>query len=370
MSRIVLFSDLHAHPFKPYATLLPNGRNSRLNDAVECVRQIREHAVAVGADLVLFGGDMFHVRKNIHVAAFNLIYEEMAKFSLEKIPIAMIHGNHDQADRAGDEYSTYAFGAFSTIIDKPGWVSVDGASKRDRIGILGVPYTEDIELLRRASAEAAPSDVTHKVFLGHFGVQGAQLGADFVYSSPYDAQLTDFGPEQFDASFLGHYHMYQQLGTEAQNVHYIGAPLHHNWGDRGQQRGFVIYDTDTRTHEHVKLQAPEFVVMDEIEVEEAGMHGAQPCPVDSYLRIVTSKPWSEQVREEFRKEHQLRSVEFYMVPAPRKSQGPQMAVEPTMSAQDVVSTYVRSGVASTDGLDENYLLQIAAEVMQEVEEAK
>jgi hypothetical protein len=44
-----------------------------------------------------------------------------------------------------------------------------------------------------------------------------------------------------------------------------------------------------------------------------------------------------------------------------------LAVEPTMGAQDVVSTYVQSGVVSTDGYDEGYLLQLASDVMQEVE---
>lgn len=369
MSRIVIFSDLHAHPFKPYATLLPNGRNSRLQDALDCITQVREHAIAVGADLVLFGGDMFHIRKNIHVASFNLVYEEMAKFSLEKIPIAMIHGNHDQADREGDEFSVYAFGSFSTVIDKPKWLAIDGASRQDRIGILGVPYTEDLDHLRAIADQEAPSDVTHRIFLGHFGIQGAKLGADFVYSNPYDAQLSDFGPERFDASFLGHYHLYQQVGAAKQNVHFIGAPLQHTWGDRGQERGFLIYDTETRTHEHVPLKSPKFVEMTQQDIELADMAGADLCPPDSYLRIIDSLPWSESDREQLRKEHKLRSVEV-VPPAvqKQKSAGPRMPIEPTMAAQDVIETYVRSGITSTDGLDENYLLQIAAEVMQEIED--
>lgn len=370
MSKIVIFSDLHAHAFKPYATLLPNGRNSRLQDAANCIAQIREHAVAVGADLVLFGGDMFHVRKHIPVAVFNLIYEEMAKFSLEKIPITMIHGNHDQADRVGEDYSIYAFSAFSNVMDKPGWLAVDGASRQDRIGILGVPYIEDLDQLRAAADLPAPSDVTHKIFMGHFGLQGAKIGADFVYPGQYDAQMTDIGPERFDATFLGHFHLYQQMGAAHENTHFIGAPIQHNWGDRGQQRGFLIYDTETRTHERVALELPQFIELTEQDVEEADLHSAPPCVADSYVRIAMDKPWGDADREKFRKHHQLRSVEcFRPTMAKQKNAGPRMPVEPTMAAQDVVATYVRSGIASTEGLDENYLLQIANEVMQEVEEA-
>jgi DNA repair exonuclease SbcCD nuclease subunit len=366
MSKILIFSDLHAHPFKPYATLLESGVNSRLQDAVNIVKQIRHIAETAGVDMVLFGGDMFHVRKNIPVAAFNMLYQEMAQFSLLKIPVVMIHGNHDQADRFGEEYSIYAFGAFATVIDKPGWVSVNTAAGDRRIGVLGVPYLEDLDQLRAAVDQPAPSDIDHKIFLGHFGVQGAMLGADFVYQGQYDAKVEDFAPARFDASFLGHFHLYQKL--PGNNAHFIGAPMHHTWGDKGQTRGCLLYDTDTMLHEQIRLTAPQFIELTEEDVEEADAHGAPPCSEDNYVKIFSDHKWTESQREEMRKHFGWRSLEFVPPKTPKsKTAGPRLAVEPTMGAQDVVSTYVQSGVVSTDGYDEGYLLQLASDVMQEVE---
>jgi DNA repair exonuclease SbcCD nuclease subunit len=367
MSKIVAFSDLHGHPFKAYATLLPNGRNSRLNDAVCVVQQVRDHALAIGADLVVFAGDMFHVRKNIPVTAFNLIYEELSRFPVMGLPTVMLHGNHDQADRFGEEYSVFAFGAFCTVFDKAGWLSVDTPSKRERIGILGVPYTEDLDHLRSVSAQLAPSDVDHKIFLGHFGIQGAKLGADFVYVNRYDATLKDFHSDQFDAVLMGHYHLHQQL---APNAWYIGAPLQHNWGDKNQRRGFVIYDTETRTVEHVPLIAPEFVELTEQQLEEREYDtiGDYICTPDSYVRLISDHIWSVPDQEKLKKQLEARSLEIIKPARKVSGQQPRLAVDPTMDAREVIDKYVHAGVVTTDGLDENFLIQLAHEIMQEVEE--
>ena len=107
MSKIVIFSDCHVHTFSANSTVLPNGLNSRLADAVGCINQVHQHAVNIDADLVLFGGDMFHIRKQVPVQAFNSVFTAMSMFSVSKIPVFMIHGNHDQADRDGKFHSIY-----------------------------------------------------------------------------------------------------------------------------------------------------------------------------------------------------------------------------------------------------------------------
>ena len=133
MAKILLWSDLHAHEFRPYSTILPNGMNSRLADAIECVNQIHGYSIKHDVDLVLFGGDMFHIRKNIAVQAFNEVFEAMSQFSLSKVPVLMLHGNHDQADKEGSVHSIHSFRTFLQIADKPGWVQLQHLQKPKRI---------------------------------------------------------------------------------------------------------------------------------------------------------------------------------------------------------------------------------------------
>lgn len=367
MARVVIFSDLHSHPFKPYATILPNGMNSRLADAINCIKQIHEHAVALGADLVLFGGDMFHVRKTISVQAFNAVYQEMSKFAVDKIPVALIHGNHDQADKAGDQYSIYAFSSFLHVVDKPGWLLLNGADHKQTYAIMAVPYMEDVDHLKSITAEQCPYQDVHKIFLGHMGIQGAVVGSDFVYPGLYDPKIQDLRPEQFDAVYLGHFHKHQQL---AKNAWYIGAPFQHNWGDREDSRGFLIYDTETKTHERILLKYPKFVQVTDKDVEESDTHGADLCEPDSFVRVLSHTAWSETQREEYRKHINARSLEI--VP-PKRDQAPvpnRLQVDPTVATSELLERYVHSGLINVDGLDENYLLQLGQELLQEVEEGQ
>jgi DNA repair exonuclease SbcCD nuclease subunit len=357
MAKLILFSDLHAHPFKQYATILSNGMNSRLMDAINCIAQVYEHAIAVGADVVLFGGDLFHVRKTIPVVAFNAVYEQMAKFVGSRIPVIMIHGNHDQADRVGNVHSIHAFRSFLEVIDKPGWNEVRCANGEE-LQLMAVPYIENIPQLQEAVSTPCPHPGAHKLLLGHLGIQGAKVGADFVYTNPHDAALSDLNVSAFDAVFLGHYHEYQQL---ASNAWYIGAPLQHNWGDRGSTRGFILYDTETRTHEHIPLTAPKFVQLAEGEELVGGQ--------DGFVRLVSSAPWTEVTREAARAKMGARSLEIVRPKDASLTATPQrMVIDPAQSPEEVLEKYVLSGATNLDGLDDNYLIQMGREIMREAEE--
>lgn len=236
MTKVLAFSDLHAHAFQPYSTILPNGRNSRLQDAVDCINQILQYSLQEDIDLVLFCGDLFHTRKHIVTQAFNAVYEALAKFQVFGIPLVMIHGNHDQADREGKHHAIFPFKTFATVVDEPGWYEVQG--KEQLYSIFAVPYIEDAEHLRDVMGSTRASTVgCASIFMGHFGLQGAKAGADFVYRNPVEPKTGDLNPGQFDLGLLGHFHIHQKV---ADKFYYIGAPLQHNWGDSRQIRGFVL----------------------------------------------------------------------------------------------------------------------------------
>jgi DNA repair exonuclease SbcCD nuclease subunit len=74
------------------------------------------------------------------------------------------------------------------------------------------------------------------MLLGHLGVQGALVGADYVMLSKKDVDLDMLSPSSFDACFFGHFHKHQKL---CRNAWYIGATHQHNWGDSGDTRGFL-----------------------------------------------------------------------------------------------------------------------------------
>ncbi len=332
--------------------------NSRLSHIVDCISQIVAYCVDNDVDLVLFGGDLFHVRRTINVQAFNAVYSSLRSFSEVGVPVAAIHGNHDQANRSGTLHSLQPLQDFITVIDEPGWVVLQGRGG-EYCAVLGVPYTENVEHLRDIVQEPSPDSSVHKIMLGHFGVQGAKVGADFVYTNPHDPSVGDMNCSGFDRVYLGHYHLHQQIAPSAW---YIGAPLQHNWGDRDQFRGFVVYDTNKRTHELVSCAAPKFVYTscDSDQVFD-----------DCFVRIRDSRLWSSD--EVVSKRKSLQACSLEIVPEEqfvKDESKPRLAVTPNTSFKESMEQYVLSGLHPTDGLEESYLLQLGNDILMEIENGK
>jgi DNA repair exonuclease SbcCD nuclease subunit len=73
--------------------------------------------------------------------------------------------------------------------------------------------------------------------IAHLGLDGCDLGADFVYKNEGDWNLEKLHADRFDMGFFGHFHKHQKIRD---NFYYVGAPMHHNFGDSGQPRGCLL----------------------------------------------------------------------------------------------------------------------------------
>lgn len=358
MSKIVVFSDLHAHCFGPYSTALEDGTNSRLQDALDIIRDVRQLAKEVDADMVLFAGDLFHERRHIVTQAFSKVYEALSMFAVDRMPLFMIPGNHDQADKAGKFHALSPIGAFATVVDTPGWIEFKG--KTETVDILAVPYIEDTNHLLDVVNEKAPDRSNPRIFLGHFGIDGAKLGADFVYSNSNEPVIGNIPVGRFDAGFLGHFHIHQQL---APNFWYVGAPMHHNWGDRGQDRGVMVYDTVTKEAQHLPLGNPPKFVEITVHDLEKGVGDW----TDNFVRIVSDKPWSEDQIDSARERIGCRSLEIVGQKVDTNEAFEiRLNVAPGDPYEDMAAEYVKSGLVELDGLEEEWLISVGKKLLEEV----
>jgi DNA repair exonuclease SbcCD nuclease subunit len=257
--RVLNFSDLHGHGFKPYSTTLPNGLNSRLQDAANVLDEIYVACDDGNIDVVLFAGDLFHARSTLQVATFNTIYEGIAKIKTRVKDFGMLVGNHDQATKLGDIHACYAFSSIVQVMDRPGWF---GFTEGGALQVYAIPHTENKPLIEQnlTLAESSIPSGYPSCCLAHVGVSGAVVGSNFVLLSKDNPTTVPFTRPGFDQVFLGHYHKPQLL---APNVRYLGATHQHNWGDSGQERGYSIWDTDTNEVEFFPIKsAPKFVWWD------------------------------------------------------------------------------------------------------------
>lgn len=354
--KILLFSDLHAHPFKSYSYINEHGINSRLQDALNCIDQIIEYTEQNQIDMVLFGGDLFHIRQSVDTVTLHNTYERLIKLS-KLCPLYMLVGNHDQADKAGKYYSTSIFSNPLKMLDTVG-ISILTDKNNKKISVCHIPFTEDREQIRNIVGLAP----TNSILLGHLGISGAMLGADFVFPGKEDASLEDLSPDKFLGVFLGHFHMHQKLHD---NAWYIGAPLQHTWGDKSQKRGFCVWDSDVPTKfKLVGLKSPKFIEVLEEEYLRYTSH-ENDLYNGNFVKYLTTKPKSDYDEGALKKELKCNSLEII------SSYVPTIALENTKpkintggSILDILDNYVDATVDQK--LDSNKLKELGKDILKNI----
>ena len=265
--KILVFSDLHAHPFKEGHTE-EDGINTRLKDCISVLDKVHALAIENGVDLILFGGDLFHTRKRVDTSAFTQVYAVLEEWT---IPAYFLVGNHDQYDRQGRVHSLQALPTNISVVDEPTvhlqadftpvnvLTGADPAGKPPTVQICMIPYIHDTAEFVKALDEckAQVSEYAEYVLLlAHVGIDGTKVGkGKYAYTIDSDVAIGDIEPELWDVVLLGHYHTAQSI---AENVFYIGAPLQHGWADEGESRGCMLLDTDTREISRIRLDSPRF----------------------------------------------------------------------------------------------------------------
>jgi DNA repair exonuclease SbcCD nuclease subunit len=356
--RVLLFSDHHAHAFKPYSNVLSSGINSRLWDSVQVLNQIAKLVKKHKVDVVLFGGDLFHVRGTLNVQTFNLVFDAIAHMRMYA-QVGLLVGNHDQTNRTGDVHSVYSLGSVVRVMDKPTWnaFQVDAVT----LQVFSLPYHSDKDVLLQAVEQAVqshPKGFHPAILLGHFGVTGAKVGGNFVLVDNHNLEVADLRFSEFDQVFLGHYHEPQQLVV---NVRYLGATHHHNWGDVGSERGCWLWDTQENQKYSeptlIPLDAPRFVVV------EHGVPVERDDVVNNYVRVQFQGELDIAVR--LRAEEDLyglgaRVVEFVDLD-PTKATVNVGSFHPGMDINEMISSYAYE--YGSEILDTDYLISIGQALM-------
>jgi DNA repair exonuclease SbcCD nuclease subunit len=363
--RLLIFADVHSHAFRPYSEILPNGRNSRLQDTLDILEQIYYICRNQEVDGVLCGGDLFHARSVLNVATFNDVYEAIAKIKTAVKFFVLLVGNHDQSNKLGTIHSTKTFGAVVDVIDQPKWYI--GEAEEETVNIFAVPFMDSKEQIVEAintglNTYSGDRENSATLLLGHFGVSGAEPGANFVLKSGDLPTLPDLKPQFFDQVFLGHYHMPQE---PLPNVRFVGAPMQHNWGDAKQVRGIWLYDTTPgagyATPYMQSLVAPNFVRAQATDLENNSQNFK-----GHFVRVVFNQHASRTdwgtIKEWLLTKAEARWAEEWLE-LPASQAAATGSYTPSMDLEDMIDPYVDSEADEHD-LDLQLLKEMGHEFVR------
>ena len=192
---------------------------------------LKEHNIKDVIDL----GDTFDRRKYISFtslkAAKAMFFDPLAE---NKITTHVLVGNHDAVFKNTNELNSIFLlcQEYSNIKE---YHSPRIASIPIDEEILMLPWIckanekETFELIEKTNAQ---------IVMSHLELRGFQMSKGFIQHEGMDHSMFD----KFDVVCSGHYH---HKSTE-KNINYLGAPYEMTWMDYDDERGFHVFDTETR----------------------------------------------------------------------------------------------------------------------------
>ncbi len=281
MHPIVVVGDVHEGVNFGIRVDPDTGISERSLDLHRNFKAVADWAVKHEAMLFIVAGDMFdraHIAPTFREIVRRDVIEPLGKAGVE---VWLLAGNHDQPRSLSrstslDDYRGYGHVKvvrLPTVIER----EVDGR----KVAFLLMPYLHPDQVVKMAREKlkveippeqafetakdlwrewiknrASESKADWKLLIGHYEVEGARYST----ATPYEAGPGDttFGrevlPPQIDLAVFGHIHKHQVLWDR---LVYTGALERIDWGERLDEKGFVVLDSLKKSWEFVKLPARE-----------------------------------------------------------------------------------------------------------------
>jgi len=217
---------------------------------------------------IVIAGDVFEKSSKIKNEAFLPIFFKMMELKDDGYNLYFLLGNHDiyNVDNAS---LVEAFVPFGKVFKKYEEINIGGRT------FSFLPYTKN------------ENDIPNSgdVLITHLSI------ADFYFDNKYHVnEKAGFSINMFNdwnIVFSGHFHKPQNQ----KNIVYIGSPYQMNFGEIGQEKGFVVFDTKSNewkreiyedAPKYIRIKANDFTNVNvfncfvEVEIEEK---------IDNYIQL-------------------------------------------------------------------------------------
>jgi len=264
-------ADLHLG-YRAYHRLAPGGVNQRERDVSEALGRAIEQVIEARPDLVLVAGDVFHTVRPSNSAimdGFRLFMR--LRVGLPGVPVVMIAGNHD-SPRSIDTGSILRL-----LAEIPDIHVVDDAARAVRladpdVSVFCLPHAalvgDDLPVLQ------PDPDAATNVLMLHGTVSGTGVDEQLLRMVEYGGahlERSALAEESWDYVALGHYHNATRI---ASNFWYAGATERtatNIWAEADTRKGWVLYDTETRTGEFRDVKTREVVDLPRFSARRPGV---------------------------------------------------------------------------------------------------
>jgi DNA repair exonuclease SbcCD nuclease subunit len=190
--------------------------------------------ISAGINTVLILGDTFDRRKYVNFFSLKRTKEMFFdKLYEQGIEVHMLAGNHDTYFKNTNDVNSVdlllkEYGNIN-VIDSPSEVYVGPHKICMMPWICPENYEDSMNMLKETNAE---------ICMGHFEIAGFAMHRGMPSEEGLNRELF----RKFTHTFSGHYHH----KSSANDIHYLGNPYELTWQDYNDERGFHIFDFESK----------------------------------------------------------------------------------------------------------------------------
>jgi len=228
-----------------------------------------------GIKKIIHLGDIVDRRKYINYVILNSMRVRFMKRIGELgCTIDVIVGNHDVPYRNTNEINAmselFADCKFLRVFHKPETINYDGLDIAIIPWINSGNLRETLDFIDNTPAQIA---------MGHLEVAGFEMDKGSISQTGFDRSTF----KKFETAYTGHFHHKSTDG----HIYYLGNQFEITWADYGDQRGFHVFDTNTRKIEFV---ANPYRMFHKIEYDDSNGFG---IPHSLTFEAINARDFSE-----------------------------------------------------------------------------
>jgi DNA repair exonuclease SbcCD nuclease subunit len=236
--KFLFTADIHLSRYSQDKVESETNLPERLHSIKQTLISMAEYCCSNDIDTFIIGGDIMHSKSIIYSIAQEVMLDFFEDYSHHnQINFTVLDGNHDLSGKGS--------GAISSLrslnsIDNVDWVTKNPTTTSN---IISIPYSYDVVNQVKQNSR--------KILISHFGLNEGMLNSGISIQS--DISLNDL-IGRYELVLLGHYHKPQEIITDQIKLYYVGSPIQLDWGEKGDEKRFLVIDTDTLDVQSIPTQ--------------------------------------------------------------------------------------------------------------------
>jgi len=231
--KVTFIADLHLSGFVSDLTDPETDLPERLSEKKKVLYNIIEEMKKRASNHLVIAGDILHNKSVIYSLAQSVLLDFIR--DNRDIEFRIIDGNHDLSGKGKIVVSALKCLNSEPNVDR---VQFDQIVKLE--DFIFIPYSINVAKHVRENSG--------NTLVSHFGLNEAVLNCGSSIVS--DVSIRDLAG-RYKRAFLGHYHSPQDIIKEDIELYYMGSITQNDWGEKNEEKRFLIFDTETGVVESV-----------------------------------------------------------------------------------------------------------------------